>query len=268
MNKNPNTSFFYLKIFLLVSIVLILGSLLFHFVSEIANSKFRNNAFSVLYVAPDSKLIYVDKNAREVLFVALGDMRKYTRGKNFLGVSFALGIPINAMIVDDKPPRNIAEFVTSKNEWKLLFDGNVSLKNMNRYDAFKLISAMKDSPKDNKTELRINIFNQEDLKKLEKHFIDSSVNNATYTIEIENGTSINGLGNELALILGRKGFNVIAVRTARPEMASFVAFPGVKNSYIDSLLELTGFDYKQEKVSQAADITIFLGDDLEAMLLP
>lgn len=266
MEKNSYVGLKYLKFFFLIVILFIVGAVILKIGSEIFQSKFRNNAFSVLYIAKDSKLIYVDKNTKEVLYLALGDMRKYTKGKNYLGVSFALGLPINAMILDSKPPANISEFMTSQNEWRLLFDGNVTLKNMNRYDIHKVIEAMRGALEDNRVEERVDIFKKEDMRRVEEHFVDSAINNVQYTIEIENGTSINGLGNQLATILGREGFNVIAVRTARPEIASYIAYPEKENIYVNSLIGLTGFDYKREKVSSAADITIFLGDDLEAML--
>ncbi|MDO8270277.1 MAG: LytR C-terminal domain-containing protein [Candidatus Levybacteria bacterium] len=268
MKENSYVGLTYLKFFFFIVFLFIVGAVILKIGSEIIQSKFRNNAFSVLYVAKDSKLIYVDKNTKEVLYLSLGDLRKYTKGKNYLGVSFALGLPINAMILDNKPPANISEFITSQNEWRLIFDGNVTLKNMNRYDIHKVIDAMRSALKDNRTEERVDIFSKEDMKKIEEHFVDSAINNVQYTIEIENGTSINGLGNQLATILGKEGFNVIAVRTARAEIASYVAYPEEENIYVNSLIGLTGFDYKKEKISPAADITIFLGDDLEAMLSP
>jgi hypothetical protein len=90
----------------------------------------------------------------------------------------------------------------------------------------------------------------------------------TTTIEIDNATGIDGLGNDLAVILGRRGFNVIAVRTSNQQSNSFIAFQGDKDIYTSTLENLLGFPVKKQTVSQAAEITIFLGSDLEAMLSP
>ena len=97
-------------------------------------------------------------------------------------------------------------------------------------------------------------------------FRDSVINNMEYTIEVENGTSVDGLGTETAGILSRLGYNVIAVRTSELRSNSYIAYPDKPDIYINSLAGLTGFDVKKEKVSQSADIMVFLGDDLDSML--
>lgn len=268
MTQEKYVGFFYLKIFLVLVVVLFFAAIIYRIYSEVVNSKFINNSFSILYVSKDTKLIYIDKNSKEVLFLALGDMRKIVKGKNYLSVAFSLGLPINALIIDEYPPANLSEFSSSNSEWRLLTDGKVGLKNLNRYDIHKIVSAIRNTPKDNRVEKRVNIFDRETLKELDEKFVDTSIVNMPYTIEIENGTVIDGLGSQLAQILSKEGFNVIAVRTSRPATSSFIAFPQKNNSYTSSLIGLTGFEYREERVSQAADVTIFLGDDLEAMLVP
>ncbi len=220
-------------------------------------------------VSSDSKLVFVDKADKRVGFFAIGDVRKVVRGKDTFGASLALGVPINAIIVDKKFPRNIAELTNSETQWRLLFDGEPFFKNMDRYDVYKFINAVKDTIKDNRVEKRINLFDDSQRKELLKgQFKDSVINNMPYTIEINNGTKINGLGGDFAYILSQEGFNVIAVRSVNESSNSFIAYEGSQDVYIDSLVSLTGFELKKKKVSQAADITIFLGDDLEAMLSP
>ena len=126
---------------------------------------------------------------------------------------------------------------------------------------------MRGSVTDNTHEIRLNIFNQDQMKeKVGDLFKDSIINNMDYTVEVDNATSIDGLGTEFAGILNRLGYNVIAVRTSTKSSNSFVAYSGKKDIYINSLIQFTGFEYRQEKVSQAADITVFLGDDLDSML--
>ncbi len=262
-------SFFYLKIFLLIIVLLIIGSIIFKIIIEVHDSRFTMNTFSVLMVSSDSKLVFVDKADKRVGFFAIGDVRKAVRGKDVFGASLALGVPVNAIIVDKQFPRNIAELTSSETQWRLMFDGQPFFKNMDRYDAYKFINAVKDTIKDNRVEKRINLFDDTQRKEfLKDQFKDSVINNMPYTIEIDNGTKINGLGGDFAYILGQEGFNVIAVRSVYESSNSFISYQGDRDMYIDSLISLTGFELKKEKVSQAADITIFLGDDLEAMLSP
>lgn len=267
IEKEKINTFFYLKIFILIFILLLLGSVIYKITTEILNSQFVGNSFAVLYVSNDSKLIFVDKGSKRATFLALGDIKRFVKGKNTITASFALGLPLNAMIIDENPPQNLADFSSSRNEMRLIFGTSHSLKNLNRLDVYKLISAVRGSNEDSRKELRVNILTPQGLKLVEEEFKDSSIINEPYTIEIENGTTLNGLGNELALILGREGYNVIAVRTSNEKNSSYISYPGSKNNYIKSLIGLTKFDFKEEEKSQAADVTIYIGDDIEAMLL-
>lgn len=81
MKNNNIVSFFYLKIFILVVFLMIIGSLFIRITNEIISSSFKNNSFSVLIVARDSKLIYVDKASKSALFLAIGDIRSFVKGK-------------------------------------------------------------------------------------------------------------------------------------------------------------------------------------------
>lgn len=266
MLQEKSQTYKYLWIFFVIVILLIIFAVIFRIIKEIQESAFTNNSFSVLIVSKDSKLIYVDKAQGKVLFLALGDVERFVKGKNTLEATFSLGIPINGIIYDENPPVNIDHFVSTKNEIRLLFDGKVEYKNMNKLDVVKLIGALKDSNKDNKKEVRVNIFEEKAIKDLEEDFVDSVIRNSGLTIEIDNGTSINGLGNLLALILSKQGYNVVAVRTAQPNITSFIAFNEEESVTTNSLLDLTGFSFRKEKVSKAADITIYLGEDVDAML--
>lgn len=268
MFQDKIVSFFYLKIFIAVVILLIVGSVIVRIGNEILQSSFRNNSFALLIVAKDSKIIFVDKASKSALFLAIGDMRSFVKGKGPIESSIALGIPINAMIFDDKPPVNLKEFASSSNVSRLVFGGdNLVFKNIDKYDIYKLANAVNGSLSDNTHEIRINIFNQDQMKeKVGDLFKDSVINNMEYTIEVENGTSIDGLGTEVAGILTRLGYNVIAVRTSTKNSNSFIAYPGKHDSYMDSLSGLLEFQIKKEKVSQSADVTVFLGDDLDSML--
>lgn len=258
-------SFFYLKIFILVVVLVIIVSIGIRFGIEVTQSSFTNNSFSLLYLAKDSKIISVDNAEKMASFIALGDVRAITRGKSPLEISLILGLPISCVIVDENAPFSNTHELTSIGTELDLIVGNRRFKNCNRYDIFKLVQAVRSVPEDNRTEKRVN------LKRLEKGifdetFKDSVVNNTELTVEIDNGTSINGLGSELAQILSRVGFNVIAVRTVTNDKESYIAYPGEPNLYLNTLVGLTHFPVKREKVSKSADITVHLGDDLDILL--
>lgn len=270
MFQDKIVSFFYLKIFLLLVAITVIGSIIVRVGIEIIDSSFSNNSFSLLYIAKDSKILFVDKASNTALFLAVGDIEKIVKGKSPLEASFALGVPIDAIIADNAPPQNISDFTTNGNIARLVFTKDATVfKSLDRYDIYKFANALRRVPKDNRHEMRVNLFDEKTMKvTVEGFFPDSVIANMPTTVEIDNATGIDGLGNDLAVILGRRGFNIIAVRTANKQSNSFIAYPGEKNIYINSLQGLVGFPVKKEKMSQAAEITVFLGSDLEAMLSP
>lgn len=263
MSQEKIVGFIYLKVFLVVGILILVSALIVRIGSEINNSTYKNNSFSLLIVSRDSKLIFVDKRAKSALFLAVGDISKIVKGKNAFEASMALGIPINAMLVDRKAPINLKDFSTVGNELRLILGGDVTFKNLNRYDVFKLVNTIRSVNKDNAKTLRISLFDQEKIKEnLDEAFTDSEIRRSFLTVEIDNGTAINGLGSILALILSKQGYNIIAVRTTPSEVESYIAFDGEKNLFISSLEQLLGFSVKKEQISESADVTIFLGDDV------
>lgn len=266
MNTEKITSFFYLKIFIFFFVALIIGASIAKVASEIATASFKYNTMVLLYVSKDSKIIVVDKLEKKATFIAVGDIRKFVKGKSTLEASIALGIPISGMVIDDSfTPYNLKDFTTFKTEMRLLVGSGITYKNANRYDMHTIINAARSAIEDNREELRINLFGS-DKKKIDEYFRDSVVHNTPYTIEIDNGTTVDGLGSSLATILSNVGFNVIAVRTVNSDESSYISYGDMRNSYVDELIHLTGFEYKKEKVSKAADITIHLGSDLDILL--
>lgn len=270
MFQEKITSFFYLKIFFVIFVILVIGSIVFKVEQEVATSTFLNNSFAILIVSKDSKYISVNKKDKSAVFLALGDIRQFVKGKKPIESSFALGIPIDAMLIDNNPSANLVEFASAKSQWRLIWGGDkIAYKNLNRYDIVKIAGAINASSKDNRTEIRVNLFDQDEMKKmLGNNLIDSEIANRPLTIEIDNGTNINGLGNLLAIILAKKGYNVISVKTGTEPDNSYIAYPDTPDNFVNSLHTLTRFPIIKEKKSQASDVTIFLGGDLDAMLSP
>lgn len=260
--------FNYLAIFITLVILSVMGMSVYRLVNEFQTSTFKNNSYALLIVSEDSKFVYVDKEEKSALFLALGDISKFVKGKSTLEVTFVLGIPVNGIIYDNNPPQNLDAFVNSGNEFRLVFGNDIKLKSVNRYDLHKLVASVKNSIRDRREEIRINLFDRDAMEKIDEYFVDSAIRNSNQTIEIDNGTKINGLGNLLAIILTKQGYNVIAVRNAKSKASSYISAQEENSKVVDSLVGLTSFERKNVKVSPASDISIFLGDDVESMLTP
>ena len=105
-------------------------------------------------------------------------------------------------------------------------------------------------------------------EKVDDKLVDSQIANTPLTLEIDNGTNINGLGGLLAIILAKRGYNVISVKTSTESDNSYIAYPEKPDNFVNSIQTLTRFPIIKMKKSQAADVTLFLGEVLDAMLSP
>lgn len=267
--KESNTSFLYLKIFFLGVISIIILSIFYRLGSVILSSSFKNNAFSLLYISKESKIISVDKRAGTVSYISVGNSRNIIRGKNPFAASVALGVPINGIMYDTDSNLNpdLKSFISLKNELRILFSFGTVFKNMNEYDVHKVISIARTAGKDKKREFNVNLQNEKSVKEnITDNFKDSSIQDAHYTVEIANGTKINGLANGAAAVLTHLGYNVVFLHTVKGlyNDSSYVGFEINKNSFVNSLINFTSFSEMKKTLSPSADVTIYLGSDLES----
>lgn len=267
--KESTISFLYLKIFFLVVISIIVLSVFYRLGSVVFNSSFKNNSFSILYISKESKIISVDKKMGTVSYLSVGNIKNLVKGKSPFAASIVLGVPINGIMYDTDNNLNpdFKGFISLKNELRLLFGFGTVFKNMNEYDIYKVMSIARMAVKDNTRVLEVNLQNEKSVKEnITDNFKDSSIQDARYTVEIANGTKINGLANSVAAVLTHLGYNVVFLHTVKGYYNdnSYVGFEFSKNSFVDSLLNFTAFSEKKKTLSSSADVTIYLGSDLEA----
>lgn len=266
--KDSLKSFLYLKLFIIVVILVFIISVGIKLGSEVVNGSFKNNSYSLLYLMPkDAKIITVDKKRQTYAFYSAGNVRDYLKGKSTFEISVFLRVPINAVIVDPQNQNyNKDNFIQFSNEMKLIFAQNDKLyRKLDKYDIYKLITAANNTPKDNRVDGKINIFDDASmLTGFFSSFKDSSIADSTYTVEIVNGTSINGFGTRVANLLSTVGFNVISVRSdGANKQNSFISSQLKERNYLSVLQSLTGFELKNNSLSKVADVTVYLGKELE-----
>lgn len=267
VNKNIN-NIFYVKAFFWIVILIVLISLLFRFFSLISGSAFRNNSFSILYISKNSKVINVDEKNKSVSFISIGDARPIVKGRNSFFASVALGIPINGIIYDENKnlDPDFSEFISIGNEARMILSFNTSFKNLNDYDLHKVLSIARKAEKKDIQILNINIVKENDLEeKLEGAFLDKTIIDSNYTVEIVNGTEVNGLASSVASLLSLRGYNIVFLQTTKGKFDenSYVGYEFERNNFIDSLQKLTDFEEKTITISKTADVTIYLGSELE-----
>lgn len=267
--KEPTVSFLYLKIFFSAVILIIILSIVYRLGSVIINSSFRSNSFSILYISKESKIISVDKKMGTVSYFSVGNIRNLVKGRNPFVSSVVLGVPINGIMYDvnQNLNPNFKDFTSLKNELRILFSFGTVYKNMNEYDVHTVMSIARNAGKDNTRVLKVNLLDEKSVKEnITDNFKDSSIQDSQYTVEIANGTGINGFANSVAAVLTRLGYNVVFVHTVKGSYNdnSYVGFKFSKNQFVSSLLNFTSFIESKKTLSSSADVTIYLGSDLEA----
>lgn len=267
--KEPTVGFLYLKIFFLGVISIIILSIFYRLGSVIISSSFKNNAFSLLYISKESKIISVDKRAGTVSYLSVGNIKNLVKGKSPLAASVILGVPINGIMydTDHNLSPDLKRFISLNNELRILFSFGTVFKSMNEYDVHKVMSIARMASKDNTHEQKVNLQSEKSVKEnIADNFKDSSIKDVRYTVEIVNGTRINGLANSVATVLAYLGYNVVFLHTVKGSYNdnSYVGFEFSKNSFVDSLLNFTSFSEKKKTLSSSADVTIYLGSDLES----
>lgn len=266
MSDKP-ASIAYLKIFFLAFFLLIVVAIIFRLVSLFSGSSFTGNSFSILYVSKNSKIISVEKSSKSVVYVSVGNVRSIVKGKSPFVAGIALGVPINAMIYDTDTSRDpdYSDFISYGNEARMIFSVNKNFENMNEYDLHKVLSIARGADKYSVKNVSVNLFDEESVNKnLEGAFLDHQIRDADSTVEIVNSTEINGLANAVASILTKKGYNVIALQNAKGSYDdnSYVGYSFTENLFTQFLLQLTGFEKRNDTYSNTADVTIYLGADI------
>lgn len=264
-------SFLYLKIFIVAIVLLILGSISVKIYSELRNSSFKSNSFSVLYLGKETYLLNVDKKGKRFTFIKLGNINGKLKGKNTLEMSLIIGAPVNAVIQDKRSQQtfgNSNDVLTLSHEIELLTGADgISLKRMNAYDVYKFMNVARSAKKENVHNETIKNLQQTGIDQILSDLLrDSVVHESSLTVEVINETGINGLANVFSQMLSNGGFNVIEVRSSGADEASQIHYNKPQNDVVDSLFSITSFEEKTPNVSSVADISIFLGNDLPGRL--
>lgn len=270
--KNKIVSFLYLKVFLVALVVIIIASLGARIFSEFSNSSFKHNSFTILYFGNSTFLLNVDKKEKRYTFVDLGNLNDKLKGKNTLEMSLLIGAPVNATIQQKNAETSIKtseDFLTFSNQVGLMTGGNGAVvKRMNSYDVYKFISSARGALRENRFNEKIPDLNKVGIdKELSDLLRNTKINEENTSIEVINGTGINGLASVFSQMLANGGYNIIDVRSDNSEdIPSEIRYKGEATELTDSLVQLTSFQEKNTNPSSTADVTIYLGNDLAGRL--
>lgn len=266
MTEERITTFKYLRFFIIGVIILFLFSVGIKVGAEYLNAHFKGDTFNILYIGKESYLIGVDTNRNAFSFVKLPDLKDIAQGKNMLQKSMIVGVPVNAQINDRdaRTYKNADDFLSNNSAWNVLFGPSKKFKtNLNAYDLLSFFHKAKGAVNKKNANVTLEFSDQND-KALSELFKNEQVRKRATTIEIINGSGVDGLGTSLSRSLTNAGYNIISVGSAGGDEYSYIGYSNEQLPELELLKSFINFDGVMGKNSPAADITIFLGKDYNA----
>lgn len=265
--KLTDSSFIYLKIFLILVIVLIGAFLIFRGAKLIQESTFKKQAFTLLILSQKSYVVAVNNSTKTLAILSLEKDREKLSTRNKLKNSILLGIPINALIVYKNNYRFSdfdKEFFSFKNITSVAFDSfQHKLIDANALDIFKIYFSAKTVKEMNRAQLSVDslseLQNKESL--ITNTFSNRIIFNEKNSIEVINRANVDGLATRVAKMLTHVGFNVISITSADEIPASKMIFRIDANNTTDELVQFFPVFSERKKDTGIADITIILGKD-------
>lgn len=256
LNKSTRKAIF----FVFVVIVLVVLSLLFRVIFLIKSSNYNSkDRFTISVVVDDDKAMILSFNPENetISEITLNGKRKNLTPARLLGV-FIDG----TVILGNNNPENYDTATELLNH--TLLNPQIKKTNLNHYDLFKLylFSKLIKPGNYNKESIRLTD-NEMSLDQIsQKNLIDSRLLEEQKSIEIINGTSIEGLGRRLERVIKNSGGNVISVTNSREDVKTSKITMYDINSYTLSKLA-KNLKYPTVITDQKgiADIIIIIGKD-------
>lgn len=273
MSKEKKNSLFYVKIFLSVVAAVFLMAIFLRIYNSYTQRQFTENVFNILVISDKYVgVVGIDEGDERLHAVLVTKELDTIKKRNILIQSINFGIPIHAYISFPdtmRAPAPTKEFFSINRLRVVTTDMGVNIKNISFFDWIKLYKISKNlEEKDIVVKTYATI---KDLSRLlgaeEESFLrNSDIANRKTSMQIVNGTSINGLGNRVGDMFSRFGFNVVSV-TTNPTDKSVIYYNG-DSSYDDALMVAKSFGFPVEKSSEyaIAAVTLIIGEESELLL--
>ncbi len=271
MTKEKTSAFSYVKIFLIGVIVIILIAIFFRAVGSYYDRSFTHNTYNILVLSEKYVgVIGLDDNNESLSSVLVTKKTGDITRENIMFQSVNFGIPIHAIISypnDKEPKAPTKNFFSLGNIQDMIVDRSLRIRNISFFDWMKLyvLGRKVESEKS----ITKSFGSIEDLNALLPDedgalFRDSSLISRKTSLQVINGTNINGLATKVGEMYSRTGYNVVSVLT-RPEMKeSVIYYTGDEYEKDASFIAQSfKFDLVKSQQYQIADITLIIGEESE-----
>lgn len=260
--NSQNPSFVYLKIFLVVFLLLTLGTMISRVYQLLKNKTFDERFYAVAMVGQNTtEVISFTKNDSQIKISKLHieNTNELLKNKSLFEKSFILGIPLSASIEVNKKSSdililpNILAHVFGKKE--------VGSQRIGDIDYLFMYLALKKINPEEIVEKKVHIqdlqnktVNPDELSEL---FRSDSIVNQKLSISIINTSGVGGAARRIADILEMTGYYVISVDSDELQDNTSVEMSSTKESFLFSYL--FGVEPRIIEKNRLEDVKVIIG---------
>lgn len=250
----------YIRIFAFFLVIIIVGAIFVKVFLVVKNSTFNTNAYNILVVTDSVYIIGANKNDKRITVLRTDSEIKDPKKSRLLKYGLDVGIPFRGMIEFEKGERNniSPDIFSLTSVLDMVNNDRVERYNVGIVDLLRFYWITLRAPKENLITLEASDTGRNQLFEI---FRDEEIINRKISIEVINGTGINGLGNKFSIMLTNAGYNIISVIT-REEILNSLVVSHTKNKITKRLSSDLGFDTLFEDKRGIADISILIGQDI------
>ena len=260
MKEGSRNSVSYLKYFLIIFLILGIVSLSIKLIRVYQTRSFRGEAFNLLILNKNASILHLGTKPNSLFILTVRNFGYKLKNKNRVETSLALKVPIDGIVVLDDSGYKIEKNYFSLDNFLSLF--TKKRNNINEMDLIKIfwkINGIKNSETNAKeTE---NIENEEVYRVLPEIFNESAIINDKTSVEIINGTGIDGVGGRMSEALKNEGFNIVSVGTNEQNESKIIVRGNGKSVVVKRLKDFFPFKVEKRQENSIADITLIFGRD-------
>lgn len=270
-DSQKNEPLAYVKIFIFIVFTVIAISTVIKIGSLYAKRNFVSTSFTFLVLEKDAYIVRVDKETHTISVARITGVDDKFFHASRVAQQIYLGVPIEGSLIYKNRPSDddfSDTFFSFPHIVELLLRRDkISYHNINPVDVMTIYLAARGAQeKDTQTfslqDFSPTVFLKNSMdKKMSDLFRDSAIFNEATSIEVDNTTSMTGLGSMVAGMLKNVGYNVVFVTSTQPVDHTEIINRGDQNTTIYKLSHIFNTSVISSTQSAQTEISIIIGKD-------
>lgn len=270
LKNKESSNIVYLKIFLIFVFVCVVVSLFLKLTNLVNKSQFNQNYYNMVLIGKKAFIINIRQSSNKINIIEIknSDIIKLEKLTKFqMGADF--GIPIDAVFIDriKKIDNPIDVFNLVNSIEYILMPSYYNSSELNSLDILKIhfvFSSLStsDYTKDIYDMSDNNSTGNDTKSRLYDYFKDENIVNEGISIEVINGSQVDGAASKIAWMLKNNGFNVVSIISSDKEYNLSNIVCRTSSSYSTRRIEkIFSVPLSCKNETGIADIGIVLGKD-------